>query len=310
MKIYFVIFLIALLSFGFGDFAREEVANQNIIDQLPFKISTNLIKPLRQKTNFVLQRTLEKKLKENSRWNQLINQQKMAVGLVDISDPLNVRYANVNGEVMMYAASLPKIAILLAAMQAIEDGDLELTDEVSNDLRIMISRSDNNASTRMIDRLGYKKINEVLTDPRYQLYDEDHGGGLWVGKRYASGGPRNPDPMLGLSHAATVDQICRFYYMLSFGNLVSFQKSEEMLDIMADPELHHKFVNSIEKLAPGAKLYRKSGTWQNYHSDSILVWDDGFRKYILAALVEAPNGEAILRNLVPVVEDVLKSSKK
>lgn len=304
MKPYIILTLFIFINFG--EPARNEVADQNVSVDLPYRIPVTHIKSLRSNFNFILQNKLEKKLNENPRWKQLIQQKKFAIGLVDIKDPYNVRYARVNGEEMMYAASLPKLAILLASMQAIEDGELYESEDVAHDMKIMISRSDNHASTRMIDRLGYKKISDVLTDERYQLYDESHGGGLWVGKRYASDGPRNPDPMLGLSHAATVDQICRYYYMLAFGNLVTFQKSEEMLDILSDPELHHKFVNSIEKIAPNAKLYRKSGTWENYHSDSILVWGKGFRKYILAALIEAPNGETILRNLIPVIEEVLK----
>lgn len=230
----------------------------------------------------------------------------MAVGLVDLRDPLNVKYARVNGNVMMYAASLPKIAVLLAAEQAIEDGELEETEEIKNDMRIMISRSDNAAATRMIDRLGFKKINQVLTDPKYDLYDEKYGGGLWVGKRYAKYGDRYPEPMKGISHAATVSQVCRYYYLLAFGKLVSFDRSKEMLDMMENPDLHHKFVNTLDRVAPKARLFRKSGTWKNFHTDSALVWGPEWRRYIIVALIEDPNGEKICRDLILDVEMVLQ----
>ena len=39
----------------------------------------------------------------------------LAVSLVDITDPYDPRMAEVNGNVMLYAASLPKIAILFVA---------------------------------------------------------------------------------------------------------------------------------------------------------------------------------------------------
>ena len=73
-------------------------------------------------------------------------------------------------------------------MDALEKGELKETPEVKNDMKLMISKSSNQAATRMIDRLGFDKIESVLTDEQYQLYyeDEEHGGGLWVGKRYAS----------------------------------------------------------------------------------------------------------------------------
>lgn len=251
-----------------------------------------------------LQQNLLTEVRKNPHWNHLINQQKMSVGLVDLRDPYQVRFAQINGDVMMYAASLPKIAILLAAMDALEKGELKETPEIKRDMRLMISRSDNQASTRMIDRLGYEKIASVLTDPRYELYDEEQGGGLWVGKRYASAGARYPDPLKGLSHAATASQVSRFYYLLVQGKLVSPERSRQMLEVMQEPELHHKFVNTLDRIAPRAKLFRKSGSWRTYHSDSVLVWGPD-RRYILVALIDDTEGEQICRQLVTTVEKVL-----
>ena len=303
----FLLLFLFLFTLSLND---AENRNEQTEESLPYTVSSKQLKPLRQLIDFKLQGSLEKQLNSNPKWKRLIKAKKMAVGVVDISDPYKIRFARVNGNEMMYAASLPKIAILLASQQSFEDGFLEETEEIQEDMKLMIAKSDNAASTRMIDRLGYKKIEEVLTDPRYNLYDEDFGGGLWVGKRYASDGPRYPDPILGLSHSATVSQVCRFYYLMAFGQLVSVERSAEMLDIMIDPKLHHKFVNSIEKIDPEAKLYRKSGTWQNYHSDSILVWGDEWRKYILVALVEDEKGETIIRNLLPQIEAILKPKIK
>ena len=98
----------------------------------------------------------------------------MAVGIVDLRNTNEPRFARINGNHMMYAASLPKIAILLAAMDAIEKGELKETQDVKTDMRLMISKSDNHAATRMIDRLGYAKIANVMTSEKYELYDEVH----------------------------------------------------------------------------------------------------------------------------------------
>lgn len=272
--------------------------------EIPVRVSDESFIPLRDLEDTRLEARLRQKLNENAEWKGLIANDKMAVGLVDLRDMNNPRFAAINSNTMMYAASLPKIAILLSAMDAIEKNELAETPEIRQDLRLMISKSDNYASTRMIDRLGYAKIEQVLTDPQYALYDPNFGGGLWVGKRYAAAGERHPDPIKGLSHAATVSQVCRFYYMMIFGKLVSYERSRQMLNIMGRPELHHKFVNTLDAIAPQAMLFRKSGSWQNYHSDSILVWDKD-RKYILVGLTEASDGETILRNLVLSVEDVL-----
>ena len=82
-----------------------------------------------------------------------------------------------------------------------------------------------------------------------------------------------------------------------------------MLDIMENPALHHKFVNTLDLIAPDARLFRKSGSWKNFHSDSILVWGkEATRRYILVALIDDANGESIIRNLVVPVEKVLKKA--
>ena len=62
----------------------------------------------------------------------------MAVGLVDLRHPEAARFAQVNGDTMMYAASLPKIAILLSACQAFENSTLKATPRIINDLNNMI----------------------------------------------------------------------------------------------------------------------------------------------------------------------------
>jgi len=275
-------------------------------NELPIPSDGTKIKPLRSLVDANLQALFEKEIMANPYWNNLIRNKKMAVGIVDLSDAENIRYASINGNNMMYAASLPKIAVLLAAMDAIEKGELKETKEIKKDMRLMISKSNNQAATRMIDRVGFKKIEEVMTNPKYEFYDEHKGGGLWVGKRYGGGGNTNRESLKNLSHAATVTQVCRYYYLLAHGQLVNGKRSKQMLDILENPELHHKFVNSLDKIAPNARLFRKSGSWKTYHSDSILVWGkDPKRRYILVALIDDPAGEQIIRNLVKPIEKVI-----
>ncbi|MGB3545455.1 MAG: serine hydrolase [Saprospiraceae bacterium] len=261
---------------------------------------------LRELADENFQTALRGRLMANPTWSKLIRQGRMAVGVVDMNG-MNGRgrFGSVNGESMMYAASLPKIAVLAAAMDAMERGEMKMNAAIDSDLGLMIRKSNNQATTRMIDRVGYSRIERTMTDPRYQLYDPEHGGGLWVGKRYAAGGARNPDPMKGLSHAATVDQICRFYYMVDKGMLVSPERSEMMKKYLVDPGLHHKFVNTLDQLAPNAKFYRKSGSWKSFHSDSIMVKGPN-RNYILTALIDDPSGEIICRQLAKVIDDLLK----
>lgn len=79
-----------------------------------------------------------------------------------------------------------------------------------------------------------------------------------------------------------------------------------MLGFLVNPELHHKFVSVLDRVAPDAKVYRKSGTWANWHADSALVWDKN-RRYIVVALAEDAKGETMLRELMQKIDNVLVS---
>ncbi|MFA5111993.1 MAG: serine hydrolase [Desulfobaccales bacterium] len=265
-------------------------------------------RPLSQRADPKLQAGLEQNLKRHALWQSLIAQKKMAVGLVDLANFKAPRVARVNGQEMMYAASLPKLAILLAAYQGFEDGTLKETPEIHTDLVEMIRRSDNQAANRMIERLGLARIARVIQDPRYRFYDQNSGGGLWMGREYALYSLENPEPLHGLFHAASVDQVCRFYYLLACGRLVSPARSQQMLKILAFPDLHDKFVKMLKPTISLGRVYRKSGDWRGSYSDSVLVWGESRRRYILAAIVHHPQGEQILRDLLPAVEHLLKVS--
>ncbi len=198
----------------------------------------------------------------------------MAVGLVDFSEIHHPRAAWVNGNVMMYAASLPKIAIMFAAFQAFENGDIKESSSVMNDIRNMIRVSSNASATRLIDLLGgFDTINQLLNDPKYKFFDPAIGGGLWVGKRYAKWGERKPEPLQGISHAASVAQVTRFYFYLVMGKLINPHRSAQMLEALSEPRIHHKFISYLEKKYSLKHLYRKSGTWKIWHADSVLVWE-------------------------------------
>jgi beta-lactamase class A len=264
---------------------------------------------LRSLENASLRDRLTRELKANPEWRKLINGKRMSVGIVDMANPDDVHYATVNGRHMMYAASLPKIAVLAAAHDAIERGELKETAEIKADMRLMIAKSNNAATTRMIDRIGFDHIERTMTDPNLKLYDPAYGGGLWVGKRYAAGGKRSPDPMMGISHAATAEQICRYFYLLATDNLLSEESCAKMRGYLVNPQLHHKFVNTLDRVAPNAKVYRKSGSWSTFHADVAMVQGPA-RNYIMTALVDDANGEQICRELAGVLDKLLTQRAK
>jgi beta-lactamase class A len=217
------------------------------------------------------------------------------LSLVIVTDPAHPRLAEINGHDMVYAASLPKIAILLGAAVAIEQGRLTLTSALQKDMNDMIRYSCNPCATRVLEQVGRQELLDILRSPGLQFYDEESNGGLWVGKDYGPGTAYQRDPLEGLSHGATAFQAARFYYRLYTRTLVSPEMSQLMLDALVDPGVSHKFVKSLQEL-PGIKIYRKSGTWRTYHADSALVRYFG-HAYIIVALANHPNGATWLENL-------------
>src|SRR3954454_4387969 len=225
-----------------------------------------------------------------------IQRQHVAVSLVDLTDPESPRYAGVNDQVMMYAASVPKIAILLAGFEEIRAGHLDYTPAVRDTFTRMVRYSSNADASKAAQWVGFDKIAQTLTSPRYRLYDPARNGGLWLGKAYGGSGDYwRADPLHHLSHGATTLQLARFFTLLAEDKLVDPERSHLMKEVLSRPGINHKFVKGLSGI-PGITIYRKSGSWRDWHADAALVEWNGHR-YVLAALTEDPDGGKLLEKL-------------
>jgi len=256
---------------------------------------------IRQHSSPDLQQRLDASIK-HLHLDKAVSQKRLSVALVDITDPSAPSMAQVNGDEMMYAASLPKIAILLAAFERIAHGKLTLNNDTRETMTKMIRHSSNRDATAMIRKVGREYINQVLVSPKYRLYDPSYNGGLWVGKEYARGVAFHRDPLHHLSHGATAMQVARFYYMLETGNLVSPAFSHEMKNILSKSGIHHKFVKGLSNT--NAKIYRKSGSWRSYHADSALIEHNG-RRYIAVALAHDSKGGVWMTRLIREMDNII-----
>jgi beta-lactamase class A len=219
----------------------------------------------------------------------------LALGLLILSDPDHPQLAQINGNEMLYAASLPKIAILLGAAVAIEEGQLVPDPALEKDIQDMIRYSCNDCATRVLRQVGHDQLLEVLQRPNYAFYDPQRGGGIWVGKEYGPTPAYERDPLHNISHGATVFEVARFYCALQRDELVSPEQDQMMLEALSKPGIHHKFVKALSK-HDGLKIYRKSGTWKTFHADSALV-RDGNQAYVMVALAHSPQGSKWLERL-------------
>ena len=250
-----------------------------------------------------LQKALETRL-NTLHLDRATQRKLLSIVVVDITDVSDPRMAYINPNEMMYAASLPKIAILLGAFEKIAAGEMTLDDETLEKLKLMIQRSSNTAASEMLNRVGIDYLAELLQSPRYRLYDFEKNGGIWVGKEYGKAPAQRRDPLHNLSHGATALQVARFYYLLETGQLVSPELSKLMKSILAETEIEHKFVKGLRAVQPDSEIYRKSGTWGPYHSDSAIIEHHG-RRYIAVALAQSRQGEQWLQKLIVALDSII-----
>ena len=242
---------------------------------------------LRAAKDPALQSALEGAVRDLGLQGSLARHQ-LSVALVDVTDSAAPRLAMLTGDDMMYAASMPKIGILVGALAEAESGRLPLDEPRLQAMNRMIRQSSNEDATRVLKWVGGERLLEWLQSDRFRFYDAQGGGGLWVGKGYDAEPAFRRDPLRNLSHGATAFQVARLYTMLAAGTLFQPRINALMMDILSQPGIHHKFVKALQDI-PGVRIFRKSGTWRNYHADSALVEQDG-RRYVMVAIAEDPAG--------------------
>ncbi len=137
----------------------------------------------------LLQGQLEK-IDETLRAKYGLETNQTSVGLLDLK---TLRWAALRPDHEEYGASVPKIGILLAYFELHPEAVTNLDAITRHELGLMAKASNNELAAKFSEQLGLKNIQAVLD--KYQLYDANHGGGIWVGKHYGKDGERYPDPV-------------------------------------------------------------------------------------------------------------------
>jgi beta-lactamase class A len=229
-----------------------------------------------------------------------MTEQQTAAGLLDAK---TLRLALVRPDREEYAASVPKVGILLAYFQAHPGAANQLEIATRHELGLMAKASSDTIATKFSRALGLPQIQQVLGS--YHLYDAARGGGIWMGKHFGVADERIIDPVGGFSHAATVRQVLRFFLLLEQGKLVSPEASKAMRDIFASPEIPHDEIKFVKGLAGrDVEIIRKWGTWEDWLHDSAVITGPG-RHYLLAALTRHPRGDEYLADLAAGVDDLM-----
>lgn len=268
---------------------------------LPVHAQRTPLPDLRASSDAPLQRGLERVVRDLGLEAEIASGH-LALALVDVTRGTAPRLAMLNGDDMVYAASLPKIAILLGVLAESEIGRLSLDAARLTTIHNMIRFSSNDDASRALSWIGVPRLAEILQSERFALYDRSKGG-LWVGKPYGKEAAFQRDPVRNLSHGATAFQVARLYYLLANDALLSPRFNALMKDALSKPGIHHKFVKGLDA-RPGVQIYRKSGSWRDFHADSALV-EFGEQRYVIVGLAQHPHGGAWLEQLAPRLHDLV-----
>lgn len=250
----------------------------------------------------VLQKQIEE-IDAGLRAKHGLGENQTSVGLFDLR---TLRLATLRPDSEFYAASVAKIGILLAYFQLRRVEAANLDSITKHELGLMIKASSNELAAKFSRELGLKKIQEVIHS--YHFYDEQRGGGLWVGKHYGENSERIGSPVSDNSHGASVRQLLRFYLLLQQGGLVSTEASQMMLDIFASPEIPHDDIKFVKGLSGrGLAILRKWGSWEDWLHDTAIIKGPN-RHYILIALTRHARGDDYLVDISTAVDDLLLNS--
>jgi len=223
-----------------------------------------------------------------------------AVGVLDLK---TLRLAMIHPDRIEYAASVPKIGILLAYFGLHPEAATNPSAQTRRELGLMTKTSNNEMAAKFSREMGLREIQRVLNS--YHFYDTNRGGGIWIGKHYGQGGERIGDPVGNHSHAATVRQLLRFYLLLEQGKLVSPAASQTMREIFASPHIPHDDIKFVKGLAGrDVQILRKWGSWENWFHDTATVTGTN-RHYILVAMTHHPKGDDYLMGLAAAVDDLM-----
>jgi beta-lactamase class A len=280
-------FLVCCLClFAFASCAQENFLNCNLGYDTP--------------TDSKLQAALQK-IDSDLRAKLGMQTNQTAAGVLDLK---TCRLAMINPDRGDYAASVAKVGILLAYFQLHPEAATNIDPIAKHELGRMAKASDNEMASKYSHELGLKKIQAVLNS--YDLYNTNHGGGIWVGKHYGKGTERYGDPIGDNSHAATVRQLLRYFLWLEQGKLVSPAASKTMREIFASPDIPHDDIKFVKGLAGrNLQIIRKWGTWQDWLHDCAVVTGPN-RHYIVIAMTRHPKGDDYLVELSKSVDDVMK----
>lgn len=193
----------------------------------------------------------------------------------------NSDIASVNADAKMQSASVIKLFIMATAYDEMAKGNMVPT-EVSSDIKLMITQSENFATNRMIDRLGFDKINNYIRSNGYTNTELN---------RYMLKSNANGDNYTSSKDAA------KMLENIYNHKCVSYEASEQMMTYLKAQGRTWKIPAGVPS---GVQTANKTGELDTVENDAAIVFKDN-APYVLVVMSSGLSDTAKARqNIVDI----------
>lgn len=295
---------------------------------LPFKVEH----PLAMQT--MLEKTVADTIAKFA--DKKLNGENIAVTLIDLRDPNNLKSADYHGEIKIYPASVVKLFYLAAAHRWLEDDKLQNTPELQRGLRDMIVDSSNDATGYIVDALaGVGSGAELLAPAEFEGWAFKRNA---VNRYFTALGYTNInvnqkafcEDAYGLEqqfrgkdgvnrNKLTTNATARLLTEIVLKRAVTPARSEQMLELLKrDPAKETADILSQDTAFTGAalkeanvKLWSKAGWTSTTRHDAAYVETADNLKFVIVTFTENVASE---REIIPTIarallEEMRKTAK-
>ena len=296
LKKYLLALLIAIYATGIGDSYASDVVyyddyDLDIIFEEFNKESTEDLKEDTEEIDSLEEE--EKNDKLNQEISNIISEEmdkvdgsyQVAVKTLEGASSVDLDYRNTSDS--LPAASTIKVFIAISAYENIERGSINETDSLNNDIHLMLNRSDNYATNRVIDALGgFYPVNNTIA----KLTGSNRTS---LNRKLAHSGKEN---------MVDVSDLIIAMEELNNPKLISEISAERIKESMTDTNT--KSSKLLANLPPYAKGINKSGENPDRGQElDVAIIDVGSTRFVLAVAMKTnkyydnENELRVLRNM-------------
>ena len=251
--------------------------------------------------------------------------EEVAISLIDVTDPENLRTGFFRGDARIYPASVVKMFYMVALERQLEDGKATSTNELTRGLRDMIVDSSNEATQYIFDVITGTASGAEMPQKEFDAWQHKRNR---VNRYFASMGYDNInvnqktfcEDAYGIEqqsrnykgenrNALTTNATARLLAEIVLGRVASPERTKHMMDLMKrDPYAKTNDADSqasaftgkllIDKKMTDTRLWSKAGWTSKTRHDAAYIEMPNGQKFVLVIFTENHANE---KEIIPTI---------